>query len=130
MSLTREQILSAADIKTVVVPTPEWGDEVYVRTLSGADRDALESDIRADKDAGTLGLNARARFCVAFASDSAGVPLFTIADIAAVSLKSAVVLDRIWNAGRKLNALSEADVEDKLKNSAPDLSANSTSTSH
>ncbi len=129
MSLTRDQILAAADMKTVVVRTPEWGDDVYVRTLSGADRDALESDIRADKDAGTLGLNARARFCVAFASDSAGVPLFTLADIAAVSLKSAVVLERIWIAGRKLNALSEADVEQQIKNSVPDLSANSTLTS-
>lgn len=125
--LTREQILGASDRKTVPVDVPEWGGQVFVRTLSGSERDALEYSITRAAESGALGKNARARFAAAFLSDEAGNALFTPEDADALGAKSSAVLERIWKAGQKLNALLDTDVDALAKNSTPDLSASSTS---
>ena len=36
--LTRKQILECADIPTEIVKVPEWGGEVLVKGLTGAER--------------------------------------------------------------------------------------------
>jgi len=113
MSLTRDQILGSEDRKTVEVKTPEWGDgaSVFVRTLTGSQREELEAAIADQKT------DMRARFVAAFASDSDGAPLFTMADVQAISAKSGVVLTRIVSAGLKLNSMREKDVQEFEKNS-------------
>lgn len=118
MSLTRDQILAVQDRKTVEVKTPEWGEgeSVFVRTLTGAERDELEGAIATAAAAGNVANNARARFCTAFTCDCAGTPLFTMTDVEALSLKSAAVLNRITSAGMKLNAMREKDVAELEKN--------------
>lgn len=117
MSLTREQILAVADSKTVEVQTPEWNGSVFVRTLSGAQRDELESAIGAASRAGNVMKDSRARFAAAFASDADGTPIFTLADVDALTGKSGIVLDRIVTAGMDLNAMREKDVKELEKNS-------------
>jgi hypothetical protein len=116
MSLTRDQILAIEDRKTAEVKTPEWGDgaSVFVRTLSGAERDELENAIIKARAAG-IG-NARARFCAAFACSEEGAPLFTAADVDALTNKSGAALSRILDAGLALNAMREKDVKELEKN--------------
>lgn len=118
MSLTREQIEAIQDRKTVEVKTPEWGkgQSVFVRSLSGGERDELEGAVRSAQMAGAVNKDARARFCAAFTCDAEGVPLFTLADVDWLTGKSAAVLTRIMEAGMKLNAMREKDVEELEKN--------------
>ena len=43
--LTKEQILRVKDIETRKVNVPEWGGDVMVRSLTGAERDYFESKL-------------------------------------------------------------------------------------
>lgn len=113
--LTRDQILAAADRKIEAVECPEWGGTVYVRSLSGMERDDLELSVSTAMKAGGS-VNARARFAAAFLCDDSGAAIFTAADIELLGGKSAAVLERVWNAGQKLNALNPSAVEDLAKN--------------
>ena len=114
--LNRDQILGADDRKVEPVECPEWGGTVYVRSLSGAERDALELTVSAAFKAGGNAVNARARFAAAFLSDDKGGALFTDVDVEALGNKSAVALERVWNAGQRLNGIGEAAVEALAKN--------------
>jgi len=115
--LTRDQILSADDLKRETVAVPEWGGDVIVRTMTGTERDAFEASLQGGKG-GKLNLaNIRARLVSRTAVDDAGARLFTEADIEAVGGKSAAALDRCFAVAQRLNGLSAKDVEDLGKNS-------------
>lgn len=121
MALSRDQILSAPDASSLPlkpVKVPEWGGEVFVRSLSGAERDALEAALVSDKkgDKSDRMRNIRARFVVASACDEKGVPLFTEADIQALGNKAAKPIDRVFSVAQKLNGLSNDDVEELAGN--------------
>ena len=45
MTLTKDQILEANDLQSESVTVPEWGGDVLVRTMTGADRDAFEASM-------------------------------------------------------------------------------------
>lgn len=122
MSLTREQLLAVQDHKTTEVQTPEWGEgaSVFVRSLTGAERDELEAENSAEaKDAekeDRKPRDLRARFCAWFICDAEGAPLFTLKDIDALTGKSGAVLSRILAKALELNAMREKDLKDLEKN--------------
>ena len=43
--LNREAILSSVDLPKELVSVPEWGGDLYVRTLNGTERDAFEASM-------------------------------------------------------------------------------------
>ena len=43
--LKRDEILQAADIQVLLVSVPEWGGDVYVKGMTGAERDKFEASI-------------------------------------------------------------------------------------
>ena len=118
MILTREQILSASDIKTEVVPVPEWGGDVMIRGLTGADRDSYEQDITTIKGKNTRvnWINARAKFVALSIVDESGQRIFEDTDIKALGNKSAAALDRVFQAAQKLSGLTDEDVDELTKN--------------
>lgn len=115
--LTRDQILGVSDASVVPVEVPEWSGVVYVRTMSGADRDEFETAAVAMRKAGSLKGQARALFVAFVACDEAGARLFSLDDLDALGKKRADVLDRIAAAGIRLNRLTDAEVEDEAKKS-------------
>lgn len=122
--LSRDQILSADDLPKQVVPVPEWGGSVYVRTMSGTERDDFESAYLKDKTK-----DIRARLAVATVCDEQGNALFTPADIPALGKKSSAALTRIFEAAMGLNKLTSADVDALEGNSSAIHSADSPSDS-
>jgi hypothetical protein len=112
MSLSRDQILAADDKPVKEVPVPEWGGTVYVRTMSGLERDRLEAQQQANPSK-----EVRARFVVAACCDADGELLFTEADIPALNGKNVKALDRIFDEVIELNRLSKDAVDDAEKNS-------------
>lgn len=114
MSLTRDQILAAEDLKTEIVKVPEWGGEVIIRTMDGEGRDAFEASLMSNGKRDIK--NFRAKLLSQCLIDDKGNRLFTEADINALGKKNAGVLARLTDIANGLNKISEADVEELAKN--------------
>src|SRR5579859_632078 len=108
--LTKTQILAADDLRRETVSVPEWGGEVLVRALSEAERQALLKDY--DEEA----TDTRAKLCALAIVDESGAPLFTAADVEALSKKSAAALDAIFEAAKRLAGLAKGEIEAAKKN--------------
>jgi len=120
MGLSREQILSASDLKIEEVQVPEWGGSVFVQSLNGKARDKFESTrfkLKGDK-VEMIHDNTRAVLVSLCACDEAGTLLFSEGDVAALGAKNAAALDRVFDVAQRLSGLRGKDVEEKLKNSA------------
>jgi hypothetical protein len=131
MSLTREAILAADDLKREEVQVPEWEGSVFIRCMTGTERDAFESEAYTvkGKDVEINRDNFRARLLVRVLVDEKDERLFSQKDIAALGAKSGKVLDRIFTAAMKINGLSKDDVDDLTKNSLPGEKDDSASSS-
>lgn len=123
MALSKAKILSANDVKlSDPVPVPEWGGDVYIKTLSGTERDAFEEAYAEQKMKAF-----RVRFLVLTLADESGERLFSDADVAALSNKSSIVINRLFEKAWSHNAFTNEAVE-ALGNDLPtDRSASSTS---
>ena len=112
--LTKEQILRADDLSREKVEIPEWGGVVFVRTLSGTERDAWELRLSSIREKGVGDI--RASLAVACVVDESGKRLFADSDIAELGKKSWKPLDRIFDVAMRLNKMREEDVEELAKN--------------
>lgn len=110
-ALDRAAFLAAGDIKVREVLLPELGDGVgvFVRVMTGAERDQIEAEISRSK--GVAPPNFSARFAAMIVCDAEGKSIFTQADAVALSAKSGVVLARIVEAATELNKITDAEVK-------------------
>jgi hypothetical protein len=140
-ALTRHAILAAEDLTRERVKIPAWGGYVYVRTMTGRERDAFETAMirqRADEDeddaeedGGDRNLeNYRARLLTYCVVDDQGQPIFVAEeDAKALGEKSIAALQRLFNVATRLNAITEQDVKDLVGNSGAGPSGGSSSDS-
>jgi len=124
--LNRNQILQVDDLKKELINVPEWNGQIYIRTLTGSERDAFEQSIIADKGKTNLA-NIRARLCALAICDEKGKRLFEDKDIVTLGSKSAVALDCVFSAVQKLNGIGEEEIEELAKNSKNTQTDDSTS---
>jgi len=112
--LKRDEILQAADIQKEVVSVPEWGGDVYVKGMTGAERDKFESSMVTirGKDREMNLANIRAKLASMTICDEAGVRLFKEEDVQALSRKSASALQRIFEVAQRLSGIGDEDVEE------------------
>ena len=133
--LTKEQILAADRKRTIDVPVKEWGGSVRLQELSASDRDMWESEsfvMASDgQDARFNPKHARARLVVRCIVGSDGARMFSDDEVASVGSLSASTVQKLFNAARKLNAISEADIKELEGNSdgGPSDAGSSTSAS-
>ncbi len=125
--LTKDQILKADDIRTEIVPVPEWGGEVKVRTLPCDELDEYELSLSERSDADRRSI--RAPFCAQCIVDDTGARMFNVLEVAALGKKSGRALDRVFDACQRINGRRAKDVEDAAKNSPSGQSAASGSSS-
>lgn len=119
--LSRDAILAADDRVTDVVDVPEWGGQVRVRALSGSERDhymnslyTMRADGKGGMEIGSMNLDgSQARLVALAAVDDADQPLFSPADVAALTEKSGTALDRVYRAASKLSRLGQTIEEVK-----------------
>ena len=116
--LSKADILAAEDLPRETVRVPEWGGDVLVRGLTGAQRDEFEASVVVGKGSNRdVNIkNLRAKLVALSVVDEAGALLFTDKDVDALGKKSAVALQRVFDTAQRLSGLSEADVEDLQKN--------------
>lgn len=124
--ITREQLLEKARTATIDrarLVVPELGGAIYVRGMSGRERDRFEEDIRIKKGkrAGQADLrNFRARMAAKVIVDKDGNRLLNDSeeDIAVLSKLGASVLDRIISKCQELSGTSDEDAENLGNDSA------------
>lgn len=126
MTLTKEQIRSlAAELPRERVDVPEWGGEVYVRVMSGAELDAYEVSCLNAAGEQTFD-NIRAKLAAFTVCDDAGKLLFDPGDIAWIGRTSCVALDRVWEVATRINKRRKQDMDTLRGNSQSGPSAAST----
>lgn len=118
-TLTRDAILEGNDAFRQRVDVPEWGGHVFVKTMTGEERDTFEQSVieRNGSSVSRNLANFRAKLAARVIVDGQGNRLFQDADIVPLGRKSSVALDRVVTAAQRLNAIGTAEVEDLTKNS-------------
>jgi hypothetical protein len=118
-ALTAQAILKAEDLPKRRVEIPEWGGHVFVRELTGTERDEYEQRFVnvATGERRPNVPNMRAWLVTMCAIDDKGKRLFVNAQVDAVGSKSAGVLTRLFEVAADLNGLSDDSVEAESKKS-------------
>ncbi|MFI0897062.1 hypothetical protein [Streptomyces sp. NPDC020983] len=115
MTLSRDAIIAAVDSRTETVPCPEWGGDVNIRSMTGAERDEYENGLRKK---GQLDLrNARARLLVRVLVNENGTRIFADQDAMALGKKNAAVLERLYDVAARLSGMTDEAAEDAEGNS-------------
>jgi len=122
MVFDKKTILEAddLDIREVAIAVKGWPTQLWVRTLTGAERDAWEAGIvqPGPGEAKNYNMrNIRARFAALVTCDESGLRIFDDGDVAALGQKSAQALDLLFDAGQKLNGIRDEDIEELAGNS-------------
>jgi hypothetical protein len=127
--LTRDAILQAQDLPRELVEVPQWGGSVYVRALTGAERDTFETSIVEQRGKSTkMNLkNIRAKLVALTVVDEEGNRIFSDSDASALGKKSAAALDKVFEVAQRLSGLRPEDVEELSKNFGSDQSEDSIS---
>jgi hypothetical protein len=118
--LTRQAILACNDLKTETVSVPEWGGEVIVRSMTGAQRDEYEAAVMQQRGKNVqINLRgARARMVAWTVVDENGQRLFEPNDVDALGEKNAAALDLVFGIAMRLSGMTKADVDELTANLA------------
>jgi CO/xanthine dehydrogenase FAD-binding subunit len=112
MTLTRDAILAVNDTILTSVEVPEWGGTVYVRPMTGRDRDAYDMEL---VNSGGKIENMRARLAVRVVCDANGELMFKPDDAELLGKKNARALDRIYAAMESSSKVTSEGVESLKK---------------
>jgi len=112
--LNRDDILAVDDIQIELTEVPEWFGAVYVKGMTGAERDRFESGIISisDKDSKVDMRDIRAKLCSETICDESGKKQFTLSDVKALSQKSAAGLQRVFEVAQRLSGITDDDVKE------------------
>lgn len=118
MALTREEILAADDLPTWTLAVPEWGGEVRMRALNGAQYEEVELRLHRFKSSPTGEGWRGMKLLVARYSmvSESGDPLFDTKTIDQLSTKNAAALERVFKSAMAGNGMLKEDVEKLEKN--------------
>jgi len=122
MALDRKSILAADDVRKEKIAVPEWKGDVFLRVLTGTDRDRFEESY-ADQKMKAF----RIRFLLLALCDEDGERLFSDDEADILGKKSSVVINRLFEAGWKLNAFTQEAVDALGEDSEAAPSGGSTS---
>lgn len=135
--LTREALLQKDDLKVEKVELSKG--YVFVREMTGHEKDVWEQSMLKQKPSGNKNKGVeyettledfRAKLAVVTVCDADGNLLFKPEDAKVLNkMMSATNMERIVTAAQKLNAISEQEKEEILKNSEADQTDNSNSNS-
>lgn len=125
--LSGEEILTVDDRKLERVDVPEWGGHVWVRGLSGTERDTFERSVIQGKGRNReVNLeNFRSKLIVLAAVSKDGVQLFSRSQVSLLGTKSAAALQRVFAKAQDLSGLGDEDVEELTKELGKDLTDDS-----
>lgn len=116
--LSKDQLLQKFPRTYREVAVPEFGGSVTIRGLTTSERSRFESSLqtKGKSDPKKTRL-VREKLIVLSVVDEQKQPMFSDADVPAISEWPAAGAERIFNAIQELSGFSDSDVEDMEKNS-------------
>lgn len=130
--LSKDALLAAAAQPLPVerVEVPELDGHVFVRGMSGSERDAWERSlfIGRGKRREFDGTNVRARLAVKCLVDETGTRLFADSEAGALGKLRVDVLQRIFETAQRMSGVTDEDI-DELKKASETAEAGSESVS-
>ena len=117
-ALTADQIRNVKDLKREKVNVPEWGGFLWVRVMSGTDRDSYEQLLANPRTAELRDKipDLRAEFCWRVICNDDNELLFNVKDVRMLGNKSHEALDRVFVQGKVLNKFEDEQVEELMGN--------------
>ena len=131
--LNRNQILEAKDIKTKVIPVPEWGGDIMIKQLSAKEYNDITMNMVNIKKMAAKQLskknadenledaineiaikNQKILLIIKSVVDENMKPLFTEADLELLYQKNTNVIDKIIAEIEEFNAVSTEDTKKNL----------------
>lgn len=112
------------------VEVPELGGHVWIRAMTGRERDEWEIELiplQRGGDRRAVLRNMRARLVARTACDAEGAPLFSPAQAEDLGAQNALVLDRLYDVAERLSGLRAADEREAAGNSETAGGASSSS---
>jgi hypothetical protein len=107
MDLSADEILAVDDSVTETVPVPEWKGEVFIKSMTGTERDEFEANLRRGGDLDLR--NARAKLLVRVIVNSEGTRKFSDVQAGALGKKNAAILNRLYEVAARLCGLGEEE---------------------
>jgi len=133
--LSREALLQRDELKIERVELSKG--HVFVREMTGLEKDIWEKSMLKEKPSGNKNRPVeyevniegfRAKLAIVTVCNEKGVLMFKPEDVRVLNqMMSAANLDRIITVAQRLNAITEKDKEELLKNSETDLEESSNS---
>lgn len=116
--LTKEDIINVVDVSTEKVDIPEWKGCVYVKTMTGAERDAFEQRVHDQKANNKINITGIRSLLLALTiCDDAGKNLFSKDEVDKLDKKSAKVISNIFEISQRMNGIGEQEIDELAKNS-------------
>jgi hypothetical protein len=118
MTLKEQFLALKSRLKIEAVKIDGMAEPVYVRTLTGRERDAFESScfMTKGKNRELNTENLRAKLLVRSICDADGQRLFADADVVLLGDMPADVLDALFAKAQELSGLGTKDVEEMVGN--------------
>ncbi len=114
VALIASDIFAVSDLEPEWLDIPEWNGGLFVRPMTGLERDNYEQSLVRGKGANReMNIaNARAKLVVMVAVNEAGESVFTKGDVKRLGEKSSAALNRIFELATKQSGMSEQDIEE------------------
>ncbi len=115
----RETILASDDLPRESLNVPEWGMDLHVRTLTGAEREDFENVVqRASAGKGGMDLRGlKIKLVLLTLCTEDGELVFDSTDQLLLNGKSASAIDRIFQVSQRLSGLTNEDADEMVGNS-------------
>lgn len=108
-------LLQRGQTKRELVDVPAWGGAVYVKGMTGAERDSFEDSLMVTLKNGTREMsirNFRAKLVARCVVNAEGQHLFRPADIEALGELDATGLEIVLDVARRLSGMTNKDVDE------------------
>lgn len=121
----KDDILQAQDLPREPVAIDLWKGsdtkpiKIFVRCMSGVERDEFEQWVTAIPDAGKRTLDIEIRLCVMTMTDAVGVNIFTVEDAPALARKNRDAITKVFLAACKINGIGLKMTEEAAGKSDP-----------
>lgn len=112
--LTVGKIRDCQDISYSELEVPEWGGKVFLKTLTGMERDKIEQMSVKFGQSKIEGFSAEIALMAICGADKK--PLFVPGDLVWLREKSGLALNRVFNEISKINKLFGESVREAAKN--------------
>ena len=120
--LTKNQFFRIVEeLEKEWVPIPEWGENkgVYIKVMTAFEKDAYQRSLLQKNPDGSMfadSANSTAKLVAACTVNADGKLLFDFSDIIPLGKKSSVIMERLAEVARRINAIGQKEMEKLLKN--------------